>query len=665
MKIKKDDNILSEKIQNNPWRVVLFYGLFGSLWIYSSDKILHFFITDIKIYDELQTIKGWIFILVTAIMLYFIIKVEYFQKIKLLKMIVSKNDELGIFNEEFVAMNTDLEEKVEQLNGVTRVLENQKSYYQNIYNSANVIMFTWKMDGRIIDINNFFEELLGYDQSIIGENWENYLVEPSKIGVVQRVVTQLKKVKQLTNIEEVNVCADGSEVYILWNDTLIYDSEMNEHVVVSFGVNITNERIKDKELYKLAYTDVLTGLGNSAAFEIEADLRIHSNKRFSIYLIDIDNFKQVNNVYDHFVGDEFLKAYATKLLEQLPECSLFRWFGDEFIVLGDFFATDILNDTLQKIERLTNQTWYLQKVEYKPTACVGVATYPSDASSSMELFKNAEIALFDAKEKGNAQIQLFSNQLLNKVLFEESFTRKIEEAILNNLFTLKLQPIYNIDTLELVGAEVLIRLEDGNVNTQAMINHAEKTGQILLIDKFVIHEAIKFVSECIPALANLKISINLSTKSFNSFDLITSLEEIINLYSINSNKIQLEITEYTFIHNIESAKLIMNGLKKLGFLLALDDFGTKYSSLNYLKEIPLDCLKIDKSYVDNICNSNKDNMIVRHIIQLSKGIGLEVVAEGIEEECQKNMLIEMKCDLAQGYLFSKPISPEAFIELIK
>jgi len=651
-------------LKNNPWRVVVIYGVFGWLWIFFSDKILSLLVKDIIVYNQIQTIKGWLFIVVTSILLYITVKIDYYQKIKLVKVIVEKNEELSGFNEEFIAINSELEEKIDSMHLMTGILDHQKSFYQNIYNSANVIMFTWRKDGTIIDINSYFEELLGFDKSIIGKNWEHYIVGPETIGIVSSVIEQLQKVPHLTNIEETNIKANGEKVHVLWNDALVFDYSLDESIVVSFGVNITNERIKDKELYRLAYSDVLTELGNSAAFEIECTQRINNQSTFALFLIDIDNFKQVNNVYDHFVGDEFLRLYAKRLDELLVHHKLYRWLGDEFLLIGDYTTEEQLSETIQTIETLTNQSWKLTKVEYKPTACIGVAIYPNDASSSMELFKNAEIALYSAKQKGVAQTELFSNHMLSKVRYDEAFTRKIDEALLYSLFTLKYQPIFTMKDAQMVGAEVLIRLEDGKINTQEMIDHAERTGQILHIDKWVINEVFQFVHNHMMSDSLMKISVNLSTKSFNSFDLITFLNEKIKEYSIDARKIQFEITEYTFIHNIEKAKIIMQRIRELGFFIALDDFGTKYSSLNYLKEIPLDVLKIDKSYVDHICRHEKDKMIVSHIVQLSKGIGLEVVAEGIEEECQKDVLIAMGCDLGQGYLFSRPLDTSVFVEWI-
>lgn len=660
--LNNNDNI--EKASNNPWRVVLFYIIFGSLWIYGSDRILRILVRDIGAYDAIQTVKGWLFIIVTAILLYFTIKFEYFKRIRLFNIIVEKNDELSGFNEEFIAINNELEDKVTTLNHLTMDLGNQKQFYQNIYNSANVVMFSWKLDGTIIEINSYFEELLGFGEDVIGKNWEDIIIKDADNTLVSNIIEQLQRVPHLTNVEEINVDSMGNELHMLWNDALIFDYKLDQNVVVSFGVNITNERLKDRELFKLAYSDILTNLGNLAAFEIECNEKINESNPFALIIVDIDNFKQVNNVYDHFVGDEFLKQFSTELVRVFKKYKIFRWFGDEFILIGRFSDDDTLLRDLQAIISFTNQSWKLDKIEYKPTACIGVASYPKDAATSMELFKNAEIALFDAKQKGVSQMTMFSTDLLNKVIEVEEMTRKIEEGLKEELFSIRLQPIYSLTDSQIKGAEVLIRLEDGKINTQLMINHAELTGQILQIDKWVIKEAFHFVKTYVQHKNNIKISINLSTKSFNAFDLISFLKEQLDHFQIEAKYIQFEITEYTFINDLEHAKQIMHQLKSLGFLIALDDFGTKYSSLNYLKEIPLDLLKIDKSYIDYICENEKDKKIVNHIISLAKSIGLSVVAEGIEVDCQREMLVEMKCDLVQGYLFSKPITIDEFVNCI-
>lgn len=663
-KNQKSNNVNFEKVNNNPWRVVLFYIIFGSLWIYGSDRILGILVRDITTYDAIQTMKGWLFIIVTAVLLYFTIKIEYYKRIHLFNIIVEKNDELSGFNEEFIAINNELEDKVTTLNHLTMDLGNQKQFYQNIYNSANVVMFSWKLDGTIIEINSYFEELLGFGEEVIGKNWEDIIIKNPDNTLVNNIIGQLQNVPHLTNVEEINIDSNGNELHMLWNDALIYDYKQEQNVVVSFGVNITNERLKDRELFKLAYSDILTNLGNLAAFEIECNEKIRDNTPFALIIVDIDNFKQVNNVYDHFVGDEFLKRFSSELVQVFDRYKIFRWFGDEFILVGTFEDYNLLHDDLKKIILFTNQSWSLEKIEYKPTACIGVATYPKDASSSMELFKNAEIALFDAKQKGISQVTLFSSNLLNKVIEDEEMTRKIDDGLRNNLFSLRLQPIFSMADNRIKGAEILIRLEDGRINTQTMINHAELTGQILQIDRWVICESFRFVKEYVQDKNDLKISVNLSTKTFNAFDLISFLKDQLEVFQIDAKYIQFEITEYTFINDLKHAKQIMHQLKSLGFLIALDDFGTKYSSLNYLKEIPLDLLKIDKSYIDHICDNEKDKKIVNHIISLAKSIGLSVVAEGIEVECQRDMLKEMKCDLVQGYLYSRPIIIDEFLKCI-
>jgi EAL domain-containing protein (putative c-di-GMP-specific phosphodiesterase class I) len=302
-------------------------------------------------------------------------------------------------------------------------------------------------------------------------------------------------------------------------------------------------------------------------------------------------------------------------------------------------------------------------VTYYPTVSIGTARFPADADNISDLLKNLDIALHKAKSLGKGNFIAF-----DKIFLEESerilnIEHKINQAIEDNQFRLVYQPIYNLQNKSIRAFEILLRWDqEENLTTGELIEIAERTGQIVKIDQWVIQNAFQSIAKY-KFNEQILISINLSGQTFNSREILDYIDEKLTENNINPQRIEFEVTEHSIIQDFNYAVEMIELLRKKRFRIALDDFGTRYSSLNYLSRLPLDVLKIDKSYVDYITQNNNDSMVVEHLIQLSTKLNLNTIAEGIETKEQELLLEKIGCQMGQGYLFSKPVDIEKAVEM--
>ena len=391
---------------------------------------------------------------------------------------------------------------------------------------------------------------------------------------------------------------------------------------------------------------------------------IHEKVKFTLFYLDFDNFKNLNDVLGHEYGDQFLYDYSVKIKEVVPKGMVYRWSGDEFLIVQTTDNLDEVKEIIDTLMTFTKRKWTVGNMEYYPSISMGVTRYPQDGQSVSELMKNVEMALYKSKDSGKSQHRFYESifqQDVERLIHVESSINKVFQ---NNAFVLFYQPIYELTEGKIEGFEVLLRWHDnsGNITTGEFIDVAEKTGQIIEIDRWVIKNAFEFLDQNYRA-SSYVVSINLSAKSLMSPMLLSYIQEQLKLYQIDPPRVAFEVTEHSLIDNFELTKEVIVSLKAMGFKISLDDFGTRFSSLNYLSKIPFDALKIDKSYIDHVTEDGKDQVIVKQIIQLASNLGLKTIAEGIETEAQSITLREMSCDAGQGYHLSRPIDLEQLLKL--
>ena len=420
------------------------------------------------------------------------------------------------------------------------------------------------------------------------------------------------------------------------------------------------------ELKKAAYSDSLTGLPNKTAFLNALDKSTGEGKSFYFAYIDLDNFRYINDTLGHKAGDDYLCFIAKGLSEICNDnefCS--RLGGDEFGIIFSYEAdTERIKERLDEIFQKFGKFWKRENHQFFVSFSTGVAKYPGDGSSSSELYKNANIAMNKGKKAGKNTIIFFEEIHLKNVTENVELANDLQEAIENEQLVLYYQPVFDINTMEKIGLEALIRWKSnkrGFVSPDAFIPLAEETGQILVIDRWVLTQTLIMKKKLEEQGINLGLGINLSSKTLMGEINFPYFLNIFDDYDVDFSGITIEITETAIINDIELAIDRIKQLRGRGIKIALDDFGTGYSSLNHLKELPIDIVKLDKSFVGSISENNREGLIIKAIISLSQSLGFEVIAEGIETEEQLRYLQKNGCPFGQGFYLQRPDSIEKLI----
>jgi len=424
----------------------------------------------------------------------------------------------------------------------------------------------------------------------------------------------------------------------------------------------------------LAYHDPLTNLPNKLAFMdyINAALITypHGKAVHAVYFVDLDNFKTVNDTLGHEYGDGLLMKAAQELNSLLTgKGILARTGGDEFLIFSEdisskenalSFAQAIMNHFRKPLE-LNGEMVYL-------SMSIGIALYPDNGLTPNALIKNADIAMYKSKETGKNKFTLFDSRMEEELNRNTLIIDILRNAIENKEIYIQYQPQLDIKTNTITGFEALMRIKSdrlGYLQPEEFIPIAEESGFIIELSSWLIKEACSFNKKLMDqGLAPRPVSVNISSIQINSPDFLQILEDILKETGLPPNYLELEITESSLVSSITDTTKLLNDLKNIGIRISLDDFGTGYSSLNYLTNMPIDTLKIDKTFIDHICENEKDTMIAQSIIQLAHSLCIKVIAEGVEEECQLELLKSLDCDIIQGFIFSGPLYPHALVNVI-
>lgn len=447
-----------------------------------------------------------------------------------------------------------------------------------------------------------------------------------------------------------------------------YQKNANAYVSKIESQNVILEESKDK-LQHMAFFDSLTNLPNKKLFINRLEQNIYSAKEYGtqigVLFLDLDAFKTINDTMGHSAGDTVLKEIANRLSSSLRnEGIISRFGGDEFLIqIVNIEKVENLHIITRKIIDLFQQPIAVQNIDFMITASIGVAIYPVDGEDPESLIKNADIAMYSAKNEGKNKYVFCSAKLKNEVVEKMKLTNKLYKALENNELYILYQPQIDVHTKEIIGFEALLRWnnkEYGEVSPTVFIPLAETTGMIKPIGLWVFENVCKQCTECREGLnRDYRISINLSIEQLKDTDFIREVKSIINSTNVVPENIQVEITESIAFNEEPFILQRINELKSIGISISIDDFGTGFSSLSRLRTFPIDLIKIDIEFVRGITtNSHKEKEIIKSIIQLAKNLRLEVLAEGVEEEDQYLFLKNENCDEIQGFYFYKPMLPE-------
>lgn len=425
----------------------------------------------------------------------------------------------------------------------------------------------------------------------------------------------------------------------------------------------------------LAYHDTLTNLPNKLAFLDYVNAVLTSSQAESamhaVYFVDLDNFKTVNDTLGHEYGDTLLIKTAQILSSMVgKDGMLARAGGDEFLIFKENVKSkEMAIDFASQIIEFFRTPLDLDGEIVYISLSIGISIYPENALNSNALIKYSDIAMYKSKDTGKNRYTLFDKKMEEELHRNTLIIEILRNAIDNKDIYIQYQPLIELRTNNVVGFEALMRIHNdrlGNITPTEFIPIAEESGLIIELSYWLLREACRFNKSLIDSGTRPRpVSVNISSIQINHPGFVPMLSEILKETQLPPQYLELEITESTLVSSIMDATKLLNELQKLGVRISLDDFGTGYSSLNYLTKMPINTLKIDKSFIDNICNSNKDAFISEAIIQLAHSLDIKVVAEGVENENQLMLLRQQRCDFIQGFIYSPPLHPSALIDMIR
>ncbi|SHI56016.1 PAS domain S-box-containing protein/diguanylate cyclase (GGDEF) domain-containing protein [Malonomonas rubra DSM 5091] len=438
--------------------------------------------------------------------------------------------------------------------------------------------------------------------------------------------------------------------------------------------DITQHKQDEEKIERLAYFDSLTGLPNRVLMYDRLEQMVarakRSGSKICLLFFDLDHFKRVNDTFGHDTGDKMLQIVADRLRELLRHCdSICRLGGDEFVVLIDEIndREDAALIACKILEGLSKPIILKGKELYTSTS-IGISMFPEDGDESETLIKNADTAMYMAKENGRNTFFFYAAEMNSQSLEQLLLANDLRKALKQNEFYLKFQPQIDLRNGGMVGIEAMLRWNHsdlGEIQPNRFIPLAEETGLILSIGRWVLHQACKqayFIQQ--KCGKKLRVAVNLSAKQFQDPKLVSAIRQTLQETGLPAESLELEITESILMENVEKAQHLLNKLKQMGVRLAIDDFGTGYSSLSYLREFPIDRIKVDKSFIQKVDTHPDDAAIAKAIIVMGHIIGMKVVAEGVEQKEELKFLQQNDCDEVQGFYFSPPLTAEELSQRI-
>ncbi|SBS40289.1 Cyclic di-GMP phosphodiesterase Gmr [Marinomonas spartinae] len=530
---------------------------------------------------------------------------------------------------------------------------------------------------RIVRVNSAFEKITGYtEKEVIGKTPAIISSGRHSKAFFRDMYEHIEKCEGWEG-EIWNRRKDG-EIFPEWLSISVVKDERGvlTHYVATFK-DITETKDNERRINQLNYYDSLTRLANRRLITKDLDHILESGiltfRRSALLFVDIDHFKDVNDVKGHLVGDMLLQQVASRLMDSTRSGDIVsRFGGDEFLIMLEDVDVSVSEDRIayrakhvaEKIMKALSMPFELDGAPYNLSASIGIALFGKETSNSEEVIKQAELALYEAKGRGRNQVCFYAPQMHEKVLERVTLDSDFRRALAEEQFVLYYQPQWTANQ-EMKGVEALVRWrhpEKGMISPVYFIPFAEESKLILPLGDWVLRTALKQLADWQqdPALKHLIMSVNVSALQFSQEGFVSQVKEVIYQTGIPPAQLQIELTESMLVHDQFDIIQKMQSLKQLGVLISLDDFGTGYSSLSYLQQLPIDQLKIDQSFIRAIQESDKQASLAASIIGLGHNLHMEVIAEGVETQAQFDWLKQHECDLFQGFLLARPMSIDTF-----
>lgn len=618
------------RISVSPWRIVLIYALFATLWIFFSDHAVEYFVDNVTVFATLSTYKGFFFVVITSLLLYGLIKAKILQ---------------------IISMQKKLKEHEQRLEYVIK--------------GANLGYWDWDYVNHKHVVNDTWLSFLGLKRSDIHEidtDWSERIHPEDKI-ITQKAVESTIRNNQPYVIEFRMLHIDGHWVWIEGSGAVVERDENTGAPLRLAGTHrdISSRKNAQKEMLFLALNDPLTKLPNRAYLKQELEKRLIEEAELCFLFLDLDRFKTINDMYGHTTGDKVIQVVAERLKSVLQVSDFIaRVGGDEFVILTrENLEIECL---CKKLIASLETPIEIGDEHFKVGASMGVTCSPKDGNSFETLFKNADTAMYEAKNSLQKSYVFYTPSMTEQLLNISKLDNELKHAIEEDEFVVYYQPQINLRTNQMIGLEALVRWQHplkGMIPPNDFIPRVEEIRLIIPLGLLIFKKALEQMKQWDEkAFFHGVMAINISSVQIETENFVESIEVIRQEIGIDARRIELEVTESCFMNNPDQVSKTLQKLENLGYKISIDDFGTGYSSLSYLKQLPLHKLKIDRSFIRDLPYDTDDQAISKAIIALGKTLELEVLAEGVETEEQKAFLIENKCDSMQGFLFAKPLSAE-------
>ncbi|UFH59934.1 EAL domain-containing protein [Sulfurovum mangrovi] len=567
---------------------------------------------------------------------------------------------------QYLAIKLDITEYIEYQNR----LKQSATVFENTQEGILIL----DEEKRIDSLNQAFLEMTDFDEKrLYKKPLEFFASEKHDATFYQRIWHTIAEDGEWSG--KVYISRSNGEVIPIWLSlTTVYGNDQKIINYIAIYTDLSEVIRTQEKADFLAYHDSLTLLPNRAHFErymqkLFEDKNLRN--KVAVMFLDLDRFKVINDTLGHSVGDELLKEVSQRILEVIGDTFfLARLGGDEFvIVLDGVISQDTVSKYAEEILNHISQLMIVNQHQLSVSGSLGISLYPDHSDDPNTLIRYADSAMYSAKEQGKNTYAYYEEQLSLDVHSRLNIEQLLKVALENKEISLRYQPQYTLDTHEVIGAEVLVRWNNrllGNVPPAEFIPIAEDTGMIIEIGYYIFEEACRTFMEWTRQGVSLqRVSLNLSSVQLGQHDFLEKIREIMEKTGIRGEKIEVELTERIFFEFSSSNLKLLNEFRKMGCEIAIDDFGTGYSSMSYLKDLPIDTVKIDKAFINELPTNIHDQKVVKAMIALSRSLGYKVIAEGIETEEQEALLCESRCDIGQGYYFSRPLDQYAFLEFLE
>lgn len=580
----------------------------------------------------------------------------------------TETDEIGDLVSSFEQLWQDRQAMTRQLNTTINELSRSENFARSLMQNAGDAMFLCQPDASIIEVNNQALDTLACEKSALVSHCLSAFSQEYSKDQLTKLFAKITS-SQPDTFEDVQIAADGRRFPVEARGIRLHLEEQD--YILILARDITVRKMAEERIHELAFFDSLTGLANRRLFidRLSAALELHHvHQRFgAVFYMDLDRFKTINDSLGHSIGDELLQIIARRLKSLLPdEATCARFGGDEFVILLPETGSDA-ESSAEAVTHLANRILDQMSVPIEIdhhllycTTSVGIAVFPNPNCSAMDILRHADTALYRAKALGRNGFQFFNPEMQSAAQERMAVEKGLYQALENDEFELWYQPQIQ-GNHKVIGVEALLRWrspEKGLIQPGEFIQVAEDSGQIVEIGFWVLNSALAQLAQW--RRAGLPdsfrhMAINISPLQFMQVDFVDRLFSLLDQHQLPGNLVELEITENMLLNNFDIASRKMRIMKRRGISFAIDDFGTGYSSLKYLRHLPLDILKIDRSFVNGLKPHSEAEAIIEVIIATADRLDMVVIAEGVETETEQTILQKLGCHCFQGFLFHKPL----------